>query len=95
MRKKTVRRRTTVTHKSKKKSVFVTKIIRYLSLILVGVFLCGIVYHYREGLAYYFSFKSNKVLSEAEESKQFSDVRNFQVLEKSKGKTANCPVTAK
>lgn len=93
MRKKTVRRRTTVTRKSKKKSVFVTKIIRYLSLILVGVFLCGIVYHYREGLAYYFSFKSNKVLSEAEESKQFSDVRNFQVLEKSEGKTIGLDVS--
>ena len=93
MRKKTVRRRTTVTRKSKKKSVFVTKIIRYLSLILVGIFLVGIVYHYREGLAYYFSFKSNKVLSEAEESKEVSDVRNFQVLEKSEGKTIGLDVS--
>ena len=93
MRKKTVRRRTTVTRKSKKKSVFVTKIIRYLSLILVGVFLFGIAYHYREGLAYYFSFKSNKVLSEAEESKEVSDVRNFQVLEKSEGKTIGLDVS--
>lgn len=93
MRKKTVRRRTTVTRKSKKKSVFVTKVIRYLSWVLVGIFLVGIVYHYREGLAYYFSFKSNKVLSEAEESKHFSDVRNFQVLEKSEGKTIGLDVS--
>lgn len=93
MRKKTVRRRTTVTRKSKKKSVLVTKIIRYLSWILVGIFLVGIVYHYREGLAYYFSFKSNKVLSEAKESKQFSDVRNLQVLEKSEGKTIGLDVS--
>jgi lysozyme len=93
MRKKTVRRRTTVTRKYKKESVFVTKVIRYLSLILVGIFLVGIVYHYREGLAYYFSFKSNKVLSEAEESKEVSDVRNFQVLEKSEGKTIGLDVS--
>ena len=93
MRKKTVRRRTTVTRKSKKKSVFVTKSIRYLSLILVGIFLVGIVYHYREGLAYYFSFKSNKVLSETEESKEVSDARNFQVLEKSEGKTIGLDVS--
>lgn len=93
MRKKTVRRRATVTRKSKKKSVFVTKSIRYLSLILVGIFLVGIVYHYREGLAYYFSFKSNKVLSETEESKEISDARNFQVLEKSEGKTIGLDVS--
>jgi lysozyme len=93
MRKKTVRRRTTVTRKSKKKSVFVTKSIRYLSLILVGIFLVGMVYHYREGLAYYFSFKSNKVLSETEESKEVSDARNFQVLEKSEGKTIGLDVS--
>lgn len=93
MRKKTVRRRTTVTRKSKKKSVFLTKSIRYLSLILVGIFLFGIAYHYREGLAYYFSFKSNKVLSETEESKEISDARNFQVLEKSEGKTIGLDVS--
>ena len=93
MRKKTVRRRATVTRKSKKKSVFVTKSIRYLSLILVGIFLVGISYHYREGLAYYFSFKSNKVLSETEESKEISDARNFQVLEKSEGKTIGLDVS--
>ena len=86
MRKKTVRRRTTLTRKSKKKSVFVTKSIRYLSLILIGIFLFGMAYHYREGLAYYFSFKSNKVLSETELYNEVQDDRNFQVLEKSEGK---------
>ena len=93
MRKKTVRRRTTVTRKSKKKSVFVTKIIRYLSLILVGVFLFGIAYHYREGLAYYFSFKSDKVLREETEAKRISDVRNYQVLEKHEGKSIGLDVS--
>jgi lysozyme len=40
------------------------------------------LYHYREGLAYYFSFKSDKVLPDDTDSKQLSDVRNFQILEK-------------
>jgi lysozyme len=42
-------------------------------------------YHYRNGLAYYFSFKSNKVLQQ-EEDKRISDVRNYQVLDKHAGK---------
>jgi lysozyme len=33
-------------------------------------------------LAYYLSFKSNKIAREAAETKRISDVRNFQVLEK-------------
>jgi lysozyme len=42
-------------------------------------------YHYRNGLAYYFSFKSNKVLQQ-EEDKRISDVRNYQVLDNHAGK---------
>jgi hypothetical protein len=37
------------------------------------------------GLAYYFSFKSNKVLQQ-EEDKRISDVRNHQVLDNHAGK---------
>jgi lysozyme len=42
-------------------------------------------YHYSNGLAYYFSFKSNKVLQQ-EEDKRISDVRNYQVLDNHAGK---------
>jgi lysozyme len=44
------------------------------------VLIFGVGYHYSNGLAYYFSFKSNKVLQQ-EEDKRISDVRNHQVLE--------------
>jgi lysozyme len=41
----------------------------------------AIGYHYRDGLAYYLSFKSNKITAEAKEAKRIADVRNFQVLQ--------------
>jgi lysozyme len=56
-----------------------------IGTILLGglclLFLFGIGYHYRNGLAYYFGFKSVKILENAE-TKRFSDVRNYQVLSK-------------
>jgi lysozyme len=49
-------------------------------------------YHYRNGLAYYFSFKSNKVLQQ-EEDKRISDVRNYQVLDNHAGKAIGLDVS--
>ena len=43
------------------------------------LFLFAIGFHYRSGLAYYFGFKSSKVI-EKQESKRLTDVRNFQLL---------------
>ena len=43
------------------------------------LFLFGIAFHYRSGLAYYLGFKSSKV-GEKRESKRLTDVRNFQLL---------------
>jgi lysozyme len=43
------------------------------------------------GLAYYFSFKSNKVLQE--EDKRISDVRNHQVLDNHAGKAIGLDVS--
>jgi lysozyme len=48
-------------------------------------------YHYSNGLAYYFSFKSNKVLQQ-EEDKRISDVRNYQVLDNHAGKAIGLDV---
>jgi lysozyme len=42
--------------------------------------MAAVGYHYRDGLAYYFSFKSDKILREETEAKRISDVRNYQVL---------------
>jgi lysozyme len=44
------------------------------------------------GLAYYFSFKSNKVLQQ-EEDKRISDVRNYQVLDNHAGKAIGLDVS--
>ncbi len=55
------------------------KWLRYFFVTFLLLLLCGIAYHYRNGLAYYFGFKSDKVLAEKEQ-KHFSDVRNYQVL---------------
>ena len=94
MRKKTVRRRTTTIRKPKKKtSVFSGKLVRFSIITFFILLVLGIGYHYRNGLAYYFSFKSNKILSGATEAKRISDVRNFQVLEKHEGKSIGLDVS--
>ena len=53
----------------------------------------GLAYHYRVGLAYYFSFRSNKTLTDEKEAKRISDVRNFQVLEKHNGQSIGIDVS--
>ncbi|MFV5688967.1 glycoside hydrolase family 25 protein [Flavobacterium sp. ZT3R25] len=94
MRKKTVRKRSIVVRKSKKKApVFSGKLVRFSIITFLILLILGIGYHYRNGLAYYFSFKSNKILSEATEAKRISDVRNFQVLEKHEGKSIGLDVS--
>jgi lysozyme len=94
MKRKTVRRKTTVVRKPKKKAtVFSGKVLRY-SIVTFFVMLIGAVgYHYRDGLAYYFSFKSDKILREETEAKRISDVRNYQVLEKHEGKSIGLDVS--
>lgn len=88
MRKKTVRRKMTVVRKPRKKTGgFSKKLVKFSLISLLVLLFFGLVYHYRDGLAYYFSFKSDKILSDLAEEKRISDVRNFQVLEK-KGKKA-------
>ena len=94
MKRKSTRPRTTYARKpAKKSSFFAGKLLRYLSVIFFVLLFFGLLYHYREGLAYYFSFKSDKVLSDAAESKRFSDIRNFQVLEKHEGKSIGLDVS--
>lgn len=94
MKRKPVRRQTTTTRKPKKKaSIFSGKLVRFSIIAFFILLVLGVGYHYRNGLAYYFSFKSNKILSGAAESKRISDVRNFQVLEKQEGKSIGLDVS--
>ena len=94
MRRKTVRRKTTVVRKPKKKAtVFSGKVLRYSIVTFFIVLIVAVGYHYRDGLAYYFSFKSDKILREETEARRISDVRNYQVLEKHEGKSIGLDVS--
>ena len=63
-----------------KKNSWRTKALSYTVYVLLICFVLAVGYHYRNGLAYYLSFKSNKIAKEDKEAKRISDVRNFQVL---------------
>ena len=94
MRKQTVRRKTNVVRKPKKKAaVFSRKLLRYAIVTFFVVLLAGVGFHYRNGLAYYFGFKSDKIIRAEREAQRISDVRNFQVLEKHEGKSIGIDVS--
>jgi lysozyme len=93
MRKKSVKRKPPVRRSTKKKASFFSgKVLRVALLTFSVLLILGLGYHYRNGLAYYFSFKSNKVLQQ-EEDKRISDVRNYQVLDKHAGKAIGLDVS--
>lgn len=94
MRKQTIRRKTNVVRKPKKKAaVFSRKLLRYAIVTFFVVLLAGVGFHYRNGLAYYFGFKSDKIIRAEREAQRISDVRNFQVLEKHEGKSIGIDVS--
>ena len=94
MRKKTVRRKINPVRKSKKKAaVFSGNFLRYSIAAVLVVLMAAVGYHYRGGLAYYFGFKSDKILTEENQSKRIYDVRNFQVLQKHEGKSIGIDVS--
>ena len=94
MRKKIVRKRTSVVRKSQRKeSLFSGKLLRYSIITFFIALIIGFGFHYRNGLAYYFSFKSDKMSKTESDAKRISDVRNFQVLEKHEGKSIGIDVS--
>lgn len=57
--------------------------LKILSGSLIFLFIAGVIFHYRDGLAYYLGFKSHKISQQKKaEDKRFSDVRNYQLLSK-------------
>ncbi len=82
-RKSNSKKKTTLWHK--KATPFFIGLATFLFLLLIG-------YHYRNGLAYYFGYKSDKVSSSRTE-KRISDVRNFQLLDKYSDKVAGIDVS--
>ena len=94
MRKQAVRRKTYAVRKPKKKAaVFSGNLFRYSIVAFFIVLMLGLGYHYRNGLSYYFGFKSDKISRANREAKRISDVRNFQVLEKHEGKSIGIDVS--
>lgn len=80
--KKQIQRKNTTRRKPKKKNSFFSgKVLTYTLAALFMLFVFGLGYHYRNGLAFYFSFKTDKKLRE-EEEKKIADVRIYQVLSK-------------
>ena len=65
--------------KSKNKISFVRKMKPFAIAFIFVVVLFAIGYHYRNGLAYYLGFKSDKVNLEKQ---RISEVRNYQILTK-------------
>ena len=80
MAKRTVRR-STIRKTRKKQSIF-KKSIPFLVSGLVLLTLVAIGYHYRNGLAYYLGFKSDKISKSSAEKQRLSDVRNYTLLSK-------------
>lgn len=95
MKKRSVRKNT-IPRKStsrKKTSFFKSKIFNYILGGFCLLFLFGIGFHYRNGLMYYFGFKSDKVAQSKEEEKRFTDVRNYQLLSKYADKVVGIDVS--
>jgi lysozyme len=92
MRKKTVRRKP-VARKKNNSSAFYKNFLRFSIVFLSCALLIGILYHYRNGLAYYFSFKTDKVLDEKAENKRLSGIRNHQILGKLDGKSIGIDIS--
>ncbi|KFF18234.1 glycoside hydrolase family 25 protein [Flavobacterium hydatis] len=83
--KRKVTKRKISNRKSKSTSSSIGKFFRFTVFSVLIALLLGVVYHYRNGLAYYFSFKTDKVLEKEAEDKRLSDVRNYQVLSNHQG----------
>lgn len=87
-------RKTTSIRKPKRKTVSLKKkLTGFCTILFFLLLILGVTYHYRSGLAYYFGFRTNKVLAKKAEEKFISDVRNFQVLKKNEGKAIGIDVS--
>ncbi|KIC03375.1 glycoside hydrolase [Flavobacterium sp. JRM] len=84
MKRKVTKRKQTSNRKSKSTSS-IGKFFRFIVFSAFIALFLGVVYHYRNGLAYYFSFKTDKVSEKEAEDKRLSDVRNYQVLANHQG----------
>lgn len=81
---------------SKRKPVRKRSFLRplYWSILLFFILIFAAAYHYRNGIAYYFSFKTDKIVrAEKAEEKRLNDVRNYQLLTKYQEKSIGFDVS--
>ena len=76
-----VRRKSPIRRKSTRKTSRKTTYVSWVIGLFVVLFLAITTYHYRDALAYYFSFRSRHTLKEAESTK-VEEARIFQVLKR-------------
>jgi len=94
MAKQNSRRKATPIRRPKKKTASLKKKVLGFSIILFfPLIILATAYHYRKGLAYYFSFKTDKVSAKEAEERRIIDIRNFQVLEKNDGKAIGIDIS--
>lgn len=89
--KKSPIRRTVASKRTRKKgtSFFSRNKTQIIVFFLFFLFVTGTIYHYREALLYYFSFKTDKIIKED----KIAEARNYQILEKYQDRTFGLDVS--
>jgi lysozyme len=91
---KIIRKKVNITTRKKKKDSFLIRKLKLFGLIFgIILLLFSVAYHYREGLAYYFSYKTDKVLKQEQKARKLAIIRNFQILSKHKNKAIGIDVS--
>lgn len=94
MARKIIRKKVNITTRKKKKDSFLIRKLKLFGLIFgIILLLFSVAYHYREGLAYYFSYKTDKVLKQEQKARKLAIIRNFQILSKHKNKAIGIDVS--
>jgi len=78
-----------------KKNNLTSKITKMVFAIVLLLFFTGVLLHYRSGIAYYLGFRTDKIAatSNTEETKRFSDVRNYELLSRYEDRVAGIDVS--
>ena len=94
MAKKSIRNKTNINYRKKAKDSFLKRKFKMFLLIsAIIALLFSVAYHYREGLAYYFSYKTDKVLKQEQRDRKLAIIRNFQILSKHKNKAVGIDIS--
>ena len=94
MARKIIRKKVYITTRKKKKDSFLVRKLKLLGIVFgIVLLLFSVAYHYREGLAYYFSYKTDKVLKQEQKARKLAIIRNFQILSKYKNKAIGIDVS--